>query len=456
MAQGDLSLQQRTGTGKEMRKRILTLAWPVIAEMSLQTVTQIVDMIMVGRLGPAAITAIGLSIYPMFFAQSIFSAIGVGTTALVARFVGKDDFKLAGRVLEQSIIQAVIATLIFVAALYTWARQIVTLMGAEAAVIPLGETYIRYTVPGFVFMLLGMIVTAALRGAGDTRTPMKVNILVNIINVIGNYCLIFGKFGFPALGVKGAAIATSFSRGVGGIILFLFIFSTRSILRTDWRGCFSLDLELSKRILKVGYPATLEQLVMRTAQLLYVRLVSALGTLAFAAHQIAINVESISYMPGWGFAVAATTMVGQYLGAGREDLAEESGYESWKLGVGIMGLMAMVFFFFPQYLVRLYTDEPQIIQMAAGNLRIVAFAQIPMATQFIFAGALRGAGDTKPVFYSTMLGNWLGRLAGAYVLINYLGLGLTGAWLAMCFDWVIRGTYVWFRYRGGSWKKIQI
>ncbi|MEC9488362.1 MAG: MATE family efflux transporter, partial [Halanaerobium sp.] len=198
------------------------------------------------------------------------------------------------------------------------------------------------------------------------------------------------------------------------------------------------------------------QLAMRTAQILYVRLVSALGTVSFAAHQIAINVESLSYMPGWGFAVAATTMVGQYLGAEREELAEESGYESWKLGASVMGLMAVVFFFFPEYLVRLYTDDPQIIKMAAGNLRIIAFAQIPMGTQFIFAGALRGAGDTRPVFYSTMIGNWLGRLGGAYLLLKYFGLGLTGAWLAMCFDWVIRGIYVWLRYRKGNWKKIQV
>ncbi len=208
--------------------------------------------------------------------------------------------------------------------------------------------------------------------------------------------------------------------------------------------------------MKIGMPAAMEQMVMRTAQIFFVRVVSGLGTVAFAAHQIAINVESISYMPGFGIAVAATTLVGQNLGAEKKDQAEQSGYEAWKLGAMFMGLMAVVFLIFPEQLVRLYSDDPEIIRIGALCLRIAAIAQIPMGSQFIFAGGLRGAGETKSVFYSTAISSWIGRLGVAYILINVFGFGVAGAWIAMVVDWIMRSSYVFYRFRLGDWKDLEV
>ena len=452
----DPELNEEIVEADSTKKIIFKLAWPVIAERSLMTFTRIVDMMMVGRIGPAAITAIGLSMQPLFLIQAIGASISVGTTALVARFVGAKEEKRGGKVLQQSLIMASVLAFFLLALYYYFAQNIITMMGAEGEVVRLGTMYLKILAPGIYFMFLSFMVFAALRGAGDTQTPMKINILVNILNVVGNYALIFGNLGAPELGFMGAAIATSVSRGLGGILVIIHVFHESSVITIVKDKFFSLDLELIKRVLKVGMPAAMEQFVMRIAQIFYVRLVAGLGTIAYASHQVAVNAESLSYMPGFGMAVAATTLVGQNLGAKQPEQAEESAFESWKIGSIIMGIMALVFLIFPELLMKLYTDDPEIIRLGARNLRIVAFAQIPMGTQFIFAGALRGAGDTKAVFYSTAISSWIGRLGMAFIFINVFNWGLVGAWLAMVIDWSMRGGYVFFRFKAGKWKNLKV
>lgn len=435
---------------------IFKLAWPVIAEQSLATITHIVDMMMVGRLGASAVAAIGLTMQPVFFSTALASALGVGTTALVSRFTGSDQNKKAASVLQQSVLMSIIFSVVFASIFYFFAPDLLNFMGGEAQVVKLGTGYLRVMTPGFVFMVLAFIVTAALRGAGETKTPMKVNILVNILNIAGNYLLIFGNFGFPRLGVNGAALATTLSRSIGGIILLALTFSDYSVLKMKFKGFFKFDLELTKRVLRVGIPTALEESVRRLAQLLFVRVIASLGTTAFAAHQISLNAESISYMPGFGIAVAATTIVGQNLGAKNPKGAEKGTFEAWKIGSLIMGFMALIFLIIPEQLISLYTSDSEIVARASLNLRIIALAQIPMGTQFIFAGALRGAGDTKAVFYSTALSTWIFRLFLGYILVHTLGFGLVGAWSAMVIDWTVRGTYVFYRFKKGKWKLIDV
>jgi putative MATE family efflux protein len=453
---GEEEIKEEIVENNSTKKIILKLAWPVIAERSLMTFTRIVDMMMVGRIGAAAISAIGLSMQPLFLIQAFGAAVSVGTTALVARFIGAKEENKSGQVLQQSLVIASVTAAVLLSLYFVFAKNIITFMGAEGEVVRLGTTYLKILAPGMFFMFMSFMVFAALRGAGDTQTPMKINILVNLLNVLGNYMLIFGKLGAPELGFEGAAIATSVARSVGGILVIIHVFSKSSKIPVKKKELFNLDFALIQRILKVGLPAAMEQFVMRTAQIFYVKLVAGLGTVAYAAHQVAINAESLSYMPGFGMAVAATTLVGQNLGAQHPQEAEESAIESWKIGFLIMGVMALIFLIFPEYLMKLYTSDPEIIRLGARNLRIIAFAQIPMGTQFIFAGALRGAGDTKSVFYSTAISSWVGRLGMAYIFINIFHWGLVGAWLAMVVDWSMRGSYVFWRFKKGQWKNLKI
>jgi putative MATE family efflux protein len=447
---------QRTLAERAARKTILTLAWPVVAELLLQTLTQMVDMIMVARLGSAAVAAVGLSSQPLFVAFGLFIGIGTGTTALVARYVGAREEGKVEEVVRQSFWIALSLALVVAVAALAFSRQIVTMMGAAPDVVPFGVNYLRWLAPGYVLMLWSMVMTSALRGAGDTRTPMKVNILINLINVIGNYALIYGHFGLPALGVAGAAIATSLSRAVGGFIYLVVLIRGRGPVRLPLARLHQVDFSVIGRILRIGVPTALERVILSFGLIFFSRIVASLGTAAFAAHTIAINAESISFMPAMGFATAATTLVGQNLGAKNPEAAARNGWESAKIGGLVMGVMGLIFFLFPTAFMRLYTNEADVIRLGATSLRIIAVAQIPMAVAFIVSGALRGAGDTRPMMYITGFCVWVVRLGFTYIFVGVLGLGLTGAWLAMAIDWVGRGIFAALRFHSGKWKEIKV
>ncbi len=446
----------QTLSQENLRRTILLLAWPVMAEMALGTVTQIVDMAMVGRLGSASIAAIGMSMQPFMLAFSIFSAISVGNTALVARFIGSKDPDSASRTLAQSLLIGITMAALIGVGGFVFARQIISIMGPEPEVLDLGVSYVRYMLPGFFFMFSGMMITGSLRGAGDTKTPMKINIAINLLNPLLNYVLIFGHFGFPAMGVRGAALATTLARSLGGVCFAIIVLRGKGILHLKLQDLKQLDTPLIKRILNIGIPAAIEQLVSRTGQMLYARTVAGLGTVMYAAHSIAINAESISYMPGFGFATAATALVGQSLGATDPERASKAGWESWRLGSLLMGFMGVLLFLIPGVLMRIYTDDPEVISYGITALRIAAFAQIPMATGFIFAGALRGAGDTRFMLYISTAGVWIVRLGLAYIFVSVLGWGLAGAWVAMSADWLFRGGMAALRFKTDKWKRIKV
>ncbi len=439
-----------------IRRRIMSLAWPVVAEQGLGTITHIIDMAMVGRLGAAAIAAVGISLQPFMLAFALFGAVAMGTTAVVARDMGANKPEEASNALRQSLILAGMLAVLLGFLGYIFAPGIINLMGPAPDVLELGVGYVRWILPGMAFMLAAFMITGALRGAGDTMTPMKVNIAINIINPILNYILIFGHLGLPAMGVRGAALATTLARGTGGIVLLVLLFSGKTVLSLEGRGFFNLDLAMIRRVLRVGMPAAIEQTITRMGQLLFVRVVANLGTMAYAAHTIAINAESISYMPAFGFATASTAMVGQNLGAKNPDMAEKSGWEAWKLAAIFMGFMMIVLLIIPELLMRIYTTDPDVITMGRDLLRVVAFAQIPMATFFVLAGGLRGAGDTRTMLYISTASIWLVRLTLATYFVNVLGKGITWVWGAMVADWFVRSALAAWRFKSGRWKDIDV
>lgn len=443
-------------TNQELRHDVLKLAWPVIVENTLMTFVGMADMIMVGSLGPAAIASIGLSNSPIFFATAAFAAISVGATALVARHIGAQEPEAANLVARQSLLLSVIFSIIFTALAFLVAPKIMVWMGAAPEVQEIGANYIRISTSTFAFSIISMIMNGVLRGAGDTKTPMRVNIVANLVNIVFNYLLIFGHFGFPQWGVDGAAAATALSRLVGGLLVLRVLFLGKSVIHISLHDRFAFDWPIIKRMMNIGVPAMVEQLIMRGGQLLYTRIVAGLGTLAYAAHTIAMNVESLSFMPGFGFSIAATTLIGQSLGAKRTDIAERSGYESVKVGMLFMGAVGLLLFFFPGVFVSFYTDDPEVVKMAITVLRIVAISQPAMAAAFIFAGGLRGAGDTRWVMIISGVSVWGVRLGLAYLLSLRLGWGLVGAWIAMTVELFVRGIAVWLRYRTGHWKKLKV
>jgi putative MATE family efflux protein len=439
-----------------IRAKITSLAGPALVEMSLMTLVMMVDMMMVGRLGPWAIAAVGLSNQPMFFATAMFMALNVGTTALVARLVGAKEVERASDAARQTLMLTLALGLGMGGALFAASGPILRLMGAQPDVARAGVVYLRIVSGGLVFSVVSMSMTAVLRGAGDMKTPMRVNAVANVLNVAGNALLIHGLLGFPRLEVAGAAVATVISRVVACAMTLAVVFSGRFVVRLSVRDRYRLEPELVGRILRVGVPAALEQFVMRGGQLAFARIVASLGTLTYAAHQIALNVESLSFMPGFAFQMACTTLVGQSLGARRPELAERCAREARRFGVLVMGSMGVVLFFLGRQVVLLYNHHPEVVSQGALMLRVIALVQPALATNFILAGALRGAGDTRWVLVATLVGIWGVRVTLAYVLAINLGLGLLGAWLAMAGDMCVRALLVYARFRSGKWKQLRV
>ncbi|MEW6725228.1 MAG: MATE family efflux transporter [Bacillota bacterium] len=440
----------------ERRRVIFRLAWPVSAEMILGTLVQVIDMAMVGRLGAVAIAAVGLSFRPLFVGQAIFLGLGVATTAMVARFTGARQPDQANRVTEQALLTTSLLALALGLFAYLAGRQIVVFMGGEGEVVKLGTSYMRGIAPGLFFMLVATIMTAALRGAGDTQTPMKVNILTNLINVFGNWVLIFGHLGFPSLGVFGAAVATSFSRLVGAAIMFIVLLRGRGGLHLEAAGFRRLDMDLIGRLFRIGIPAALERMVMSVSAMIHIKIVATLGTVAVAAATVSSNAEQLSFMPAIGFSVAASALVGQNLGACNPKEAAQSGRQAIALGTIFMGLMGLLFFILPGLFVRIYTDQVEILASGIMLMRIVGLSQIPMAIGFVASGALRGAGDTSSVLLATVVSSFVVRLGLSYLLVVILGWGLWAAWMATLLDWAVRAAITAIRFRAGRWQQIEV
>ncbi len=440
----------------EIRGQMVNLAWPAVTEMVLQTMTQIVDMIMVGQLGPAAIAAIGIANQPSFFLMALFQALAVGTTAVVARLIGAGKAGAAGDIMRQSVGMAVVLGGLLSGIFILIAPTVISLMGADADVAPMATSYFQVILSGFIFTALTVIMVAALRGSGDTRTPMITRTIANVLNVLLNWLLIFGVWIFPQLGVTGAGVSTVITRALSVLLIAYAIKRGRTQLR--WRGPLipKWDIRIIRRILHVGLPAAAEQLILRSGQLIFVRTVAGMGTLAMAAHQIAISVESLSFMPGFGFSVAATALVGQHLGARRPRWAEASGLETARVAAMTMGMIGVGLFLFGPSVMHLYTNDPAVLHMGTIVLRIMAVVQPAIALSFTMGGGLRGAGDTRFVLISTGIGIWGVRLVVAYLLGVVLGWGLPGAWLGMAADQCLRAALTYRRFRSGRWKMIRV
>lgn len=442
-------------TRPEIRKQITVLAWPVIAEQVLTSLANMVDAMLVGRLSAVSVAAIGLTQPAHWLMVGLFAGLGVGVNALVARFHGAGDILKIEAGTRTGFWLGLVFSSLAGLLLYIFAPQILQLMGAEPEAAAQGVIYLRLLVPGMIAAFWSMVMSAALRATGDTRTTMVINVGVNIINAVLSLVLIFGYLGAPALGLAGAGIATSVARVLGGGMLFWVLLGRTSGARLAWGRLLQIDWALSRRILRIGAIASSERMFSTIIYIGYARMVATLGTVAMAAHTITIVAENITWMLSSGFAMATAAMVGQRLGAGRPDQAEAVVTEAAKMCVALMTLLGLIFILVPGPYVAIFTDDPLVMALSASVLRIAGFTEAFTALVLVLNGALSGAGDTRPLFFVTIVGGIV-RLSIAAFLIFGTGLGLTGAWLAASIDWVVRAGLVWLRYRSGAWKEIAV
>lgn len=441
---------------KTLRKRVITIAWPAVVELFLVSLFGSVDMIMVGRLGAVAITSVGLTNQPIFLIMAVFQALNIGGTALVARAFGGKNYEDANEATRHLlIITGVLSFIVLVPALI-YVEEIYRFMGADQEVVQIGLDYFKVALVGVFFQNLALAIAAVMRGAGDTRTPMVINIISNLANMVLNYVLIFGYYGFPKWGVTGAGVATTISRIISFLWLTGILMKGSNQLKLSLKSLFHWNQKIVNRLVQVGFPSAIEQLVLRVGNLFFAKIVAGLGIAAYAAHQISISILNLSFTSGMAFGMAASTLIGQSLGAEEKELAEAYGKEVRYLGSVTATLIGVVFFFFSKPIVALFTNDPEVIEQAAFILKVIAVIQPCQSAQLILAGALRGAGDTKWPLYSTFAGIWGIRLSLSYLFVFKFHWGLLGAWLGITIDQVIRYGLLLVRFKQGKWKHIHL
>jgi putative MATE family efflux protein len=284
---------------------------------------------------------------------------------------------------------------------------------------------------------------------------MMVMAVVNVLNITVAWVAINGPFGLPRLGVAGSALGAAAGRVGGGLLVVGLLLRGRAGLRLEL-GRLQLNVGLVKRILRVGLPTGTEFMAWRTGMMVFARAVASLGTVAVAANTVVLRAESFAFMPGLGFAVASTAMVGQGLGAGDPRRAERSGYLAFQLAALVTGTVGMVLVLAPQPVIKLFTSDPSVIEAAILPLRIICAVEAPQAAAFVFAGGLRGAGDTLFPMLVTFVVIWVIRVPAALVLGLALGMGLAGAWAGMAIELSLRGVIYFLRFRRGRWKLIEV
>ena len=413
---------------------------PVLLSSLFQRLVSIVDIFLTGGLGAAAIAATGLGQLLMLVSMTIFWGLSTGTTVVIAHLWGADKKEEAGRAAYVACLACLVLTAFCTVFGSVWGADLARLMGAAPDVQLLASEYTRLVFLWMIWTTGLNVLSGVMHGVGDTRTPMEAIILVNVLHVMIAWPLIYGKLGFPALGVQGAAIAINTSEFIGCSYLFTQAVRKRYIKF----GC--PDFPLFGKIWRVGWPVALERIAQQSGQLFYSSFIIGYGTTAYAAHQIGLSIESLSFMPGAGMGIAAATLMGQSLGAGKLRRARVSHNEALRLAVIVMTVMAVVFFFAPQYLLALFTHDPEVILKGSVFLKLVAFAQIPLAISFVYAGSLRGTGDTFYVFIVTLVAMWGIRVALSWMASSWLHLSLYAVWGVFLIDWYFRGAAFAWRY----------
>jgi putative MATE family efflux protein len=447
-------------TQNNLSRTVFWLAMPVLCEQFLVFLVGFYDTFLSGRISSDATTAIGVGAYVGWMASMMFSLVGTGTTALVARHWGAGEFELANRITNRSIALAAAMGGGVYGFIYLTAPEIAHLIcdGDETRGIVIH--YLRLDGIGHLFTGVTLAATAALRGSGNMRAPMWILGFVSLLNAVASSILVYGIGPFPAWGIDGIVAGTVIARFTGGVLAFALLYrgvSGLKIIPAELR----LRGESVKRILRIGGPAVADGAIMLSGQFLFLMIIGKLeqGTLqsaTLAAHFIGIRVEAITYLPAVAWGQAAATLVGQSLGANKPQQAVQIGHAAVRqcslLAVGI----TVLFFFGAEKIYAEMHADSAVREIGVGPFQLMAFFQIPLVIEIVYMIALRGAGDTKSPMLYTICGVWGVRLPVAYYCGIVLEGGLFGAWIGMCADILVRAVLVAVRFHRGKWLETRI
>lgn len=409
------------------QRRVLLLALPIIGENMLQVAVGAVDTLLVGRLGADAIAGVGIAFETVFLIIAILSAVTVGATVLVSQAIGSDNRTRANELARQAISWGVVLAIPLSILGYVFAPQLIGIFDVEPDVAANAIEYLQITSACSVAILLSFLCGAVLRGAGDSRTPLKAAILANAVNVVVAYVLIFGHFGFPALGVGGSAWGAATGRAVGASFMLIMLWSGRVKLSIRGRTGWLPDFHVGRDLFRLGMPAAFEQVIMQFGFISLVAIAASIGTAALAAQQISFTAMSIAFLPTIAFATTSTAFVGQSVGARRMDEGVKAARISrkWALIVTCSGMLFMIIF--ASYIVRLFSDDPEVIEVGTTAMRVIGCSLPIWGLWMSAAGALRGSGDTRSPMMRGVAAVWAA-VAIAWIGVHFLDQSIAWIW----------------------------
>ena len=443
---------------KEHVRKVIQIAWPAVLESFFVAFVGLVDSFMVSSLGSAAVASVGLTTQPKFVGLALFFAVNVSVSALVARRKGEDNREGANRIFLTALIFILIAALFISVLLVVFASPIIELCGSEPETHEGAVTYFRIIMGGMIFNCIQMGINAAQRGCGNTKITMRTNLVSNTVNVIFNFLLIQGHFGFPAMGIRGAALAT---------VLGTVVASIMSVLSVCGKDTFVSFVYIAKErirptfsafgnIVKVGYSVFAEQILLRVGFMATSLMAAAQGTESMAAHQVGMNIMGLSFSFGDGLQATAVALIGYSLGAKDPELAKKYGSICRYIGGCISVVLAVLYFIGGGWLYSLFFEEASIVVLGVSIMRIIGIIVVLQISQVIYMGCLRGAGDTLFTAIVSTISVTIMRTAGSYFFCYVMGWGIVGIWMGVVADQVTRLVLASARFKQGKWMNIKI
>lgn len=443
---------------RSMIQKAFRVAWPAVLESFFVAFVGIVDSMMVSRIGTYAVAAVGLTTQPKFLGLALFIATNMAVSALVARRKGEKNREDANGILVTAFFWVLLAAAVVSTICVLFASPIIRLAGSKADTHDSAVLYFRIIMGGMIFNVVSLVINAALRGSGNTKIAMKTNVTSNLVNICFNYILIGGHFGFPALGIAGAAIATV----LGTIVACMM--SIASLRKADSFVSLPYMKEAKMRPKKIYAKALfgiasntfIEQVFIRIGFMMVSIMAAKLGTGAFAAHQVGMNVMSLSFSFGDGMQTAAVTLIGQSLGQKSPELAKRYGTICQRIGNAISVVLSVLYLLLGRWFFGLYFKELELIALGAQIMEAMVLIVLMQIAQVIYMGCLRGAGDVRFTTIASTISITIIRPATAYLFAYIFGFGIIGIWIGVICDQVTRLILTSWRFRSGKWTQIQI
>ena len=449
----------RNSDSKELILEAIRMAWPAVLESFFVALAGMIDTMMVSTLGTYAVAAVGLTTQPKFIALALFLSSNIAVNALAARRFGQKNRENANKILYTAIVFVIISAVIISTITFIGADQIIRWCGSNADTHEAGVTYFRVIQAGMIFNVLSLVINAAQRGCGNTQIAMTTNVTSSIVNIVFNYLLIGGNFGFPRLGMFGAALATVLGTVVACIMSIISISKSDCFLSIPYiiKHKIKPGFDAFRSIISLSFNLLLENIAMRIGFLTTSIIAAKLGTDAFAAHQVGMNLLSLAFSLGDGMQVAAVALIGRSLGEKNTEKAKHYGNICQKIGFIISVVLAVIMFFFGREIFSLFFNKADILDMGVLISRYIMIIVLFQVSQIIFAGCLRGAGDIKYCLWASLISVTIIRTLVTWSLAGgILNLGLSGIWLGVLSDQLSRFIFLSIRFKEGKWTEIAI